>query len=101
MMRSPIRPLRLTLALACLAPAVLLWLGNGCGPDSQFFWVCLDPVTGKESSTYYDSTNYANGQPDPCHCYDKCGPAKTCPIVVDAGPPPPGCPTDGGTDGGP
>jgi hypothetical protein len=39
-----------------------------------------------------------NGVFDPCHCYDPCGPSKECPIVVDAGPTPPGC--DAG-DGGP
>jgi hypothetical protein len=99
-MRPHPRPVRIILALALLAPAALFAMVNGCGPDSSFFWVCLDPVTGKESSTYYDSTNFYEGQPDPCHCYDKCGPEKTCPIVVDAGAPPPGCPMDGG-DGGP
>jgi hypothetical protein len=38
-----------------------------------------------------------NGQRDPCHCFDPCGPAETCPILVDAGPPGPGC--DGGSGG--
>jgi hypothetical protein len=44
-----------------------------------------------------DSTHYVNGMADPCHCYDPCGPSKSCPIVVDAGPPAPGCPVDAGT----
>jgi hypothetical protein len=76
-------------------------LVNGCGPDQSFLWLCLNPVTGKEDEQIYDANNYFDGQPDPCHCFDKCGPSKSCPIVVDAGPPPAdaGCMEDGG-DGG-
>jgi hypothetical protein len=64
----------------------------------QEIWVCLNPATGKVDDAPYDDNHYVNGVFDPCHCYDPCGPEKSCPIVVDAGPPAPGC--DAG-DGGP
>jgi hypothetical protein len=62
-----------------------------CGPYPEI-WVCFDPGTGHEG-TYYDGNHYSHGVSDPCHCYDPCGPADTCPILVDAGPP-----CDAGTD---
>jgi hypothetical protein len=52
-------------------------------------WICNNPLTGKEDPTVYDSNHYVNGVFDPCHCYDPCGESKECPILVDAGPPPP------------
>jgi hypothetical protein len=77
-------------AVGLLAAAVL-GAGAGCGPNQSIFWVCLNPVTGKDDGSIYDANHYVNGEPDPCHCYDPCGPEKTCPIVVDAGPAQPGC----------
>jgi hypothetical protein len=74
----------------------------GCGPyDVTPVWVCFDPGTGHDGN-YYDATHYVHGVFDPCHCYDPCGPADTCPILVDAGPPPPdaGCGAGGGAGGG-
>lgn len=64
-------------------------------------WFCLNPVTGKIDDNIYDRNNYdANGEPDPCHCFDVCGPAASCPELVDAGPLPASC--DAGTgDAGP
>ena len=53
-------------------------------------WICFDPGTG-HLGTYYDANHYVNGVFDPCHCYDPCGPEKSCPIPVDAGTPPSGC----------
>lgn len=100
-MRRPLTPRRALrfAALSVLASLALVALGAavGCGPNTVEIWVCLNPVTGKPDGKIYDSNNYANGEPDPCHCYDACGPALTCPEVVDAGPLPPGC--DAG-DGG-
>jgi hypothetical protein len=95
-----VRPrfLRAALALAVLGAAVGLGAAEGCGPDQNTFWVCLNPQTGKEDGSIYDANNFVDGMPDPCHCYDACGPAKTCPIPVDAGTPPSGC--DGGTGTG-
>jgi hypothetical protein len=88
------------LAVVVALPAfMVLGPGAGCGPEQSVFWVCLNPVTGKEDGSIYDENNYVNGEPDPCHCYDICGPQKTCPIVVDAGTPDPGC-GQGGGDGG-
>jgi hypothetical protein len=94
--------LRLGLALALLLAAMAL-LAMACNYQDTFIWLCLDPATGKEDSRIYDSNNFYNGQPDPCHCFSVCGPSKACPIVVDAGPPPAdaGCgeggdPWDGG-----
>lgn len=102
-MRRPpmLRPaLRFAILAAVVAPlaAAAFGAGAGCGPNTTEIWVCLNPVTGKEDGTIYDATHYVNGEPDPCHCYDPCGPSKSCPDVVDAGPLPPNCPTsDGGT----
>jgi hypothetical protein len=99
-MRSPSpsrRALRLALALAALVASAVLGAAVGCGPDTTTLWLCLNPVTGKDDPNTYDPTHVVGGVFDPCHCYDPCGPAKTCPVVVDAGPPPPGC--DAG-DGG-
>jgi hypothetical protein len=92
-----------SLARRVVALAVLLAFGAicafvGCGPDQSTFWLCLNPVTGKEDGTIYDADHYVDGVLDPCNCYDPCGPEKTCPITVDAGPPGPGC-ADAG-DGG-
>lgn len=67
------------------------------GPEETIIWTCLNPETGKLDSSIYDENHIVNGEVDPCHCYDPCGPEKTCPIVVDAGEPGPGC--DAG-DGG-
>jgi hypothetical protein len=81
------------------APAVLG--APAClGPDQNVFWVCHNPVTGKDDGSIYDSSHVVNGVADPCHCYDPCGPQKTCPIEVDAGPPAPGCNTSDGGDAG-
>jgi hypothetical protein len=90
---QPRRPRRLHLGVALVALAASAGIGStvGCGPVDSMFWVCLSPVTGKLDGNIFDANNYANGEPDPCHCYDPCGPAQTCPIVVDAGPPGPGC----------
>ncbi len=56
------------------------------GPDQSIVWVCLNPETGKLDDAPYDETHVGvNGEADPCHCYDPCGPLKSCPIVVDAG----------------
>lgn len=89
--------LRFAAVAAVVAPLAALAFG-GCGPNANEVWLCLDPVTGKESNAQYDPNHYVNGVFDPCHCYDPCGPQKTCPDVVDAGPLPPGCPAgDGGT----
>lgn len=71
---------------------------GACWNETQVVWQCLNPVTGKETDAPYDDTHYVNGKLDPCHCYDPCGSQKTCPILVDAGTPPPEC--DAG-DGGP
>ncbi len=54
-----------------------------------------NPMTGKLDTSIYDANHYVGSTFDPCHCYDPCGPQQTCPIVVDAGPPPADC------DGGP
>jgi len=102
MLRPPTRrhALRFAAVAAVVASlaAAAFGTGAGCGPNVSRFWVCLNPVTGKEDGTIYDDNHYdKNGEPDPCHCYDPCGPEKTCPDVVDAGPLPPGC--DAG-DGG-
>jgi hypothetical protein len=91
------RRLRLALAVAVVLGSGVLVALAGCGPNNIVVWICLNPVTGKEDGTVYDDTHYVNGVADPCHCYDPCGPEKSCPILVDAGPPGPGC--DAG-DGG-
>jgi hypothetical protein len=97
------RFLRVAVTLAGLGTAVRLGAivgAAGCGPNTSFFWICLNPVTGKEDGSIYDANHYVNGVADPCHCYDPCGPEKTCPIVVDAGPPGPGCEAGAGGGGG-
>jgi hypothetical protein len=86
--------LRFAAALAALLATVTLGALVGCGPDQGVVWICLNPVTGKEDGSIYDANHAVNGVADPCHCYDPCGPEKSCPIVVDAGPLGPGC--DGG-----
>jgi hypothetical protein len=95
--RAPSRRVRfggaLAVALAALMAAV------GCGPEQAVGWICLNPVTGKEDPNTYDPNHAVNGTIDPCHCYDPCGPLKTCPIVVDAGTPPSGCDAGTGTGG--
>jgi hypothetical protein len=90
--------LRFAVAAAVVAPLAfaVLGAGSGCGPDETMIWFCLNPVTGKIDDSIYDSNHLVNGEPDPCHCYDPCGPEKTCPIVVDAGPPGPDCGAGGG-----
>lgn len=95
------RALRFAIALVALPASAVIGAAIGCGPDAPEVWICLNPVTGKEDLTIYDSNHYVNGVFDPCDCYDPCGPEKTCPIVVDAGPPGPGCDTGDGGDGGP
>jgi hypothetical protein len=92
----PRRVLRFAFVAATLASAVL-GVAVGCGPDQTVLWLCLNPVTGKEDSSIHDDSHYVNGVFDPCHCYDPCGPEKSCPSVVDAGPLPAGC--DAGTGG--
>jgi hypothetical protein len=101
-MSSPRRALRFAIAAAALVSAAGLGAAVGCGPDQTTVWFCLNPVTGKEGDAPYDATHYVNGVFDPCHCYDPCGPERTCPIVVlDAGSPSsPGCDA-GASDGGP
>lgn len=85
------------------APPVVAFMALGtlaavaCVVEGGTIWVCLNPVTGKLDGTIYDENHYVNGEPDPCHCYDPCGPEKTCPIEVDAGELGPNC--DAG-DGG-
>lgn len=85
----------------CVSIALVALAGFGvvaCWPgETVEVWVCLNPETGKLDGSIYDQLHFANGVFDPCHCYDWCGPEKTCPILVDAGEPGPGC--DAG-DGG-
>ena len=83
--------LRFAFAVAVVAPLVAAAIGSGCGPGGIELRICLNPETGKIDTSIYDSTNFVNGEPDPCHCYDPCGPAKTCPVEVDAGMVPDGC----------
>ena len=85
-------------AVATIAPLAYAVIGAGCGPDTAVVWFCLNPITGKLDNAHYDETHYVNGVFDPCHCYDPCGPEKSCPIVVDAGEPRLGC--DEGADAG-
>jgi hypothetical protein len=87
--------LRLAAVLALVGVVAFIVIPSGCGMNAVL-WVCFDPGTGHEGS-YYDGNHYVNGVLDPCHCYDPCGPADTCPILIDAGPPGPGC--DAGTGG--
>jgi hypothetical protein len=98
-MRQHSPALRFAAALAVLLTSAGLGVFAGCGPDQDVSWICLNPVTGKIDGSYYDTNHVVNGVVDPCHCYDPCGPLKSCPIVVDAGTPPPGCDVDAG-DGG-
>jgi hypothetical protein len=104
-MRPPPTTLRRVLCLAVavvlVAPLAAGAFSVGCGPNQQAIWVCFDPGTGHEG-TYHDDNHYVGGVFDPCHCYDPCGPADTCPILVDAGPPPAdaGCDKSDGGDGG-
>jgi hypothetical protein len=98
-MRPPSRRARrFALAVAALGVSGVLGAAVGCGPDVQMFWVCLNPQNGKPDGTIGDANHYVGGVFDPCHCYDPCGPSKECPIVVDAGTPPPGC--DAGSNAG-
>jgi hypothetical protein len=99
-MVPPSRFLRAALALAALGAVAGLGAVTGCGPDNITVWICLNPVTGKIDGSFYDANHYVNGVLDPCHCYDPCGPEASCPIVVDAGPLPPGCDAGTGTGGG-
>jgi hypothetical protein len=80
--------LRLSAAAAVTVAAVtasmLAGSAVGCG-DEQEVWVCDNPWTGKADQNFYDSKHFVGGVFDPCHCYDPSGPARTCPILVDAG----------------
>ncbi len=96
---TPSRALRSAVILAAVLASGTL--GALCGTNQQEIWICLNPETGKLDDAIYDANNYVNGKADPCHCYDPCGPEKTCPIVVDAGPPGPDCPVGDAGDGGP
>jgi hypothetical protein len=96
---TPRRAFPFALAVLATLAAGGFCAGVGCGPDQTMVWFCLNPDSGKLNDAPYDANhNDDAGVFDPCHCYDPCGPAKTCPITVDAGPPPLGC--DAG-DGGP
>jgi hypothetical protein len=102
-MLLPSRFLRAALALVALGTVARLGAivgAVGCGPDVTEIWICLNPITGKLDANTYDPNHYVNGVADPCHCYDSCGPQKTCPIVVDAGPLGPGCEAGAGGGGG-
>jgi hypothetical protein len=81
------------------ASSVALGALAACGPNETTGWLCLNPVTGKEDESVYDPNHYVNGVFDPCHCYDPCGPEKSCPSVIDAGPLPRDCDAGAG-DGG-
>ena len=95
-------------AAAAAGLCALCTLGSLCGPDVTEVWFCLNPATGHLDGDPYDANHYVGGVFDPCHCYDPCGPLKSCPIDVDAGPRPPGCDAGasdaasgtGGGDGG-
>ena len=99
-MRSP-SALRFALALAALAAPAVLAAAVGCGSGGVTdYWECLNPETGRLDPSIGDWGHLGpNGQSDPCHCYDPCGESAECPIVVDAGPLPPGCNADAGDDG--
>lgn len=96
-MRPPYRTIRVVVALALLAAFGVL--GALSCVITEMVWFCLNPVTGKIDDSIYDETHYVNGVFDPCHCYDPCGPLASCPFVVDAGEPGPGCDA-GASDGG-
>ena len=100
-MPSPMarRVLGFAFAAATLVSAVL-GVAAGCGPDQTMVWFCLNPVTGKVDDAPYDANHYVNGVFDPCHCFDPCGPEKSCPEVVDAGPAAPGCDAGPSDDAG-
>lgn len=87
--------LRLATAAAIAAAMAFVAIPSGCEPPAEF-WVCNNPATGKADPSIYDHNHFENGVPDPCHCYDSCGPLPQCPILVDAGPLGPGC--DAGTN---
>ncbi|MFO0761269.1 MAG: hypothetical protein U0359_32620 [Byssovorax sp.] len=102
-MRPPSSPrrawlLRRWLALAALAGVAGAGAGVACGPNEHPFWICLSPTTGKLDPDIGDPNHYVDGVFDPCFCYDPCGPRPECPIVVDAGPPPPDAMCDAGND---
>jgi hypothetical protein len=82
------------LAAICAIVAVVSFVAVGCGPNTGEIYVCLNPTTGKLDPNIYDAHHYVGDVFDPCHCYDPCGPSKSCPIVVDAG-----APCDAGSDG--
>jgi hypothetical protein len=96
------RVLGFAVAAALGVPLASGAISVGCGPNQTEIWFCLNPQTGLETDAPYDANHYANGVFDPCHCFDPCGPQKTCPISVDAGPPPPdaGCDEGDAGDGG-
>jgi hypothetical protein len=95
---STSRALRFPLMLAAIGAVAGSGAAVGCGPDVTVIWTCINPETGRLDPNTYDPNHYVDGVFDPCHCYDPCGEQKTCPILVDAGPPTPGC--DGGGAGG-
>lgn len=84
MLRALRHTLRFAIGIAAVALGALA-TGAGCGPTQHEIWVCLNPATGKEDPSIYDANHYVSGKFDPCHCYDPCGEAETCPILVDAG----------------
>jgi hypothetical protein len=88
----------LRFAVAGTFLCALCTLGSLCDQPPVNTWICLNPATGRLDSSIGDWNHYAGGMYDPCHCYDPCGEAPTCPLLVDAGTPGPGC--DAG-DGGP
>lgn len=88
------------LALVASLATLMLGAAAACGPEEDVFWSCLNPVTGKLDNAPYDENHYVKGVFDPCYCYGPCGPAKSCPIVVDAGPPDPSCSAVDAGDGG-
>jgi hypothetical protein len=94
------RFLRAALVLAVLGAAVGLVASAGCEPTNINVWICENPTNHKLDPSIYDANHYVGGMPDPCHCYDPCGPQPTCPIVVDAGPLPSGCDGGSGSGGG-
>ncbi len=96
---STLRALRFALPAVALV-AFGMFGAIACFGENVIVWVCLNPETGKLDDTIYDKNNFVNGVADPCHCYDACGSAKTCPILVDAGELDPGCDAGDGGDGG-
>ena len=98
-MLLPPRFLRAAVVLVALAAVLVALAAVGCGPDVMNLWICINPATGKLDTSIGDPNHYVDGMADPCHCYDPCGPAPTCPFVVDAGPLPPGCDAGAGGTG--